>query len=390
MHPLFDCDDPILARAAWSRIAEPADQEAGALVQSLGPSAALRWLFGDRPEPMDERLSRARERWRPRLDGLDPKRELKALARLGGCLLTPEQPGWPSGLDDLGYRAPFSLWVRADRDTALGLGDRLRPAVAIVGTRASTAYGEMVTASIVSDLAERGVAIVSGGAFGIDAAAHRAALAVDGFTVAVMAGGVDRLYPLGNETLLKAVAAAGAVISELPPGAAPRRERFLSRNRLIAAMGAATVVTEAGWRSGSQRTANDAAELLRAVAAVPGPVTAAQSAGCHRLIRQGVATLVTGADEVRELMAPLGLVTLVEPTVGAGPIDGLAPNERLVFDSLPLRRSASLSALVSASGLPTPQVMASLARLERSGRAEQSGGTWRKAKMPANPAEPVR
>ncbi|MDR2565772.1 MAG: DNA-processing protein DprA [Bifidobacteriaceae bacterium] len=445
----FDIDDPALARAAWSRIAEPADRQAGALVQAVGPSAALRWLAGAPPErgrdgwldgigragldreaaqrgagppngpdgigqagldreaarrgegapdgPDGGRfpdapelfgwseatgggLARARERWRVRLEDLDPRRELHALAQLGGTLITPETAGWPTGLADLGPEAPFCLWVRGAEGAAARLDQLLTPAAAVVGARASTSYGEVVTVGLAGDLVARGVAIVSGGAFGIDAAAHRAALAQGGFTVAVMAGGVDRFYPAGNDGLLKAVAQEGAVVSELPPGAAPRRERFLARNRLIAAMALVTVVTEAGWRSGSQRTAAVAAELLRPVAAVPGPVTAASSAGCHRLIRQGVATLVTGADEVRELMAPLGLVTLAEPVGEAGPLDGLPPADRQVLDSLPVRRGATLTALVAASGLSTPQTMAALSRLERAGRAVQSDGGWRKAR----------
>ncbi|MDR3107900.1 MAG: DNA-processing protein DprA [Bifidobacteriaceae bacterium] len=395
----FDSDDPVLARAAWSRLAEPADRAAGVLVQAVGPARALAWLAGARNSAtieVDEwsagqgdggecpsALAAARQRWQTRLDGLDPRRELRALERLGGWLVTPEDPGWPAALDDLGAEAPFCLWLRGGPAVAAQLGESLTPAVAVVGSRAATSYGEAVTAALAGDLAARGIAIVSGGAFGIDAVAHRAALAQGGLTVSVMAGGVDRYYPLGNEALLKAVARDGAVISELPPGAAPRRERFLSRNRLIAALAQVTVVTESGWRSGSHRTAAVAAELLRPVGAVPGPVTAASSAGCHRLVRQGVATLVTGADEVRELMAPLGLVTLAEPAVTAGPLDDLAPLDRQVLDSLPLRRGATPTALVAASGVATPQVMAALGRLERAGRAVQAGGVWRKARLAA-------
>ncbi|MDR2380363.1 MAG: DNA-processing protein DprA, partial [Bifidobacteriaceae bacterium] len=314
------------------------------------------------------------------LEGLDPTRELRALGRLGGSLLVPGGRGWPEMLDDLGEAAPICLWVRGPAEIVQSLGDRLVGAVSVVGTRACTAYGESVTARLVEEAVGWGAAVVSGGAFGVDATAHRAALAAGGLTVAVMAGGVDRLYPAGNDRLLKAVAASGAVISEVPPGGAPRRERFLTRNRLIAALGAVTVVTEAGWRSGSHRTAHDAAALLRPVAAVPGPVTAAASAGCHKLIRDGVATLVTGADEVRELLAPLGQVELMDHDAVGGPLDGLGPADRQVFDSLPKVRGAALTAVVVASGLGTHDVMAALGRLERAGRVCQSGGLWRPAK----------
>jgi DNA processing protein len=380
----FDTDNPLLARAAWSRLIEPGDREAGALLAISQPGVALRAVAEG--VAVDEwrgivgpkAAARALERWRPRLEKLDPRRELRVLKSLGGTFLTPERPGWPAGLDDLGIERPVALWVWAPAEVAAQLGERLQPCVALVGSRASTAYGETITAQMVTDLVARGLAVVSGGAFGIDAAAHRACLAMGGFTVAVMAGGVDRLYPLANESLLRGIAEQGAVISELPPGSAPRRERFLARNRLIAALGSATVVVESNWRSGSHRTARSAAALLRPVGAVPGPITSASSAGCHKLVREGVATLVTGADEVRELVAPLGEVCLVEPDVGRGPLDGLAAPERQVFDTLPARRAATLTSIVTASGMSTPQVMAALGRLERAGRAAQSGGLWRR------------
>ncbi|MDR2347896.1 MAG: DNA-protecting protein DprA [Bifidobacteriaceae bacterium] len=392
----FDLDDPLLARLAWSRIAEPGDRDASALVRAAGPSTALRWLAAEPRDPAGGLsdgsarglsrigVARVRDRWRPRLEGLDPRGDLRALAALGGTVLAPGQPGWPPGLDDLGDAAPICLWVRAGDGVAETLGRRLTPAAAVVGTRASTAYGETVTGQIVTDLVGCGVAVISGGAFGIDAAAHRAALAGGGFTVAVMAGGLDRLYPAGNELLLRAVAKEGALISEVPPGAAPRRERFLQRNRLIAALAAVTVVAESGWRSGSHRTARDAADLMRPVAAVPGPVTAASSAGCHKLIREGVATLVTGGDEVRELMAPMGQAALLEPAGVAGLLDGLGPVDRQVLDALPRSRGAAPTAVVLASGLATHDVLGALGRLERAGRAVSAGGLWRRAAAPVS------
>ncbi|MDR1393204.1 MAG: DNA-processing protein DprA [Bifidobacteriaceae bacterium] len=323
-------------------------------------------------------LERARARWLPRLEGLDPGRELRAIEALGGGLLLPDDPGWPVGLNDLEDAAPFCLWVRSEAGLLDALGGCLTRAVAVVGMRACTAYGETVTAQIAADLVAHGVTVVSGGAFGVDAAAHRAALAAGGLTVSVMAGGVDRFYPAGNERLLGAVAAQGAVISELPPGAAPRRERFLQRNRLIAAITAVTVVTESGWRSGAHRTARDAAGLMRPVAAVPGPVTAASSAGCHKLIREGVATLVTNADEVLELAGPLGLVGQPEPETDWGVLDGMTASDRQIFDALPRSRGATPTAVVLAGGLSTAETMACLSRLERDGRAVYDNGLWRR------------
>ncbi|MDR1824411.1 MAG: DNA-processing protein DprA [Bifidobacteriaceae bacterium] len=392
--PVFDISDPQLALAAWSRIAEPADPDASVLVRQVGAVAALEWLVGEVGSAAAQRALAQRAagrrpaagteaalaRWLPRLEGLDPRRELRVLARLGGVLMHPGSPGWPAGLEDLNEVAPFALWVLAPDGVPATLGRRLAGAVAVVGARAATAYGESVTAAIAGPLAQAGHAIVSGGAYGIDAAAHRAALAVGGFTVAVMAGGLDRLYPPGNEALLRAVAAEGAVVSEVPPGSAPRRERFLDRNRLIAALAQVTVVTESGWRSGSHRTAAVAAELLRPVGAVPGPVTAASSAGCHRLIREGAATLVSDARDVMELARPAGQAPAALPGLDetSGVLDGLGVVERRVLDALPMRRPASVAAVTTACGLAPAQVLAALTRLERAGRAASSNGAWRR------------
>ncbi|MDR1151824.1 MAG: DNA-processing protein DprA [Bifidobacteriaceae bacterium] len=461
---VFDTGDPVLARAAWSRIAEPGDRDAGVLVRSLGPVAALEWLLeaadggrdgeaavvivgdgrgglngsehgvgsraagrggqaghgpgsdgihgggqgigagvGDGGERGNETrevgagvwdarergnetrevgagVRRAVARWRRRLEGLDPRRELRVVRGLGGRFVTPNDGDWPGGLNDLGDAAPLGLWAIGG-EAALGdLAGFLTPSVAVVGSRAATHYGETVTATMVSGLVERRVAIVSGGAFGIDGAAHRAALGHGGRTVAVMAGGVDRLYPAGNEEMLREVARSGAVVSEVPPGSAPRRERFLSRNRLIAALTSATVVVEAGWRSGARNTAGHAASLVRAVGAVPGPVTSASSAGCHRLVRDGIATLVADAADVMELAGPLVLdLGACEPEGPAGLLDNLDLAERHVLDSLPARGAARLESLTAAAGLSPRAVMAALGALERAGHVRRVGSMWARA-----------
>lgn len=308
----FDYTDQRLAAAAWSRIAEPGDQVAGALVAHLGVGGALDWLAHaagskqvDPVAGLDAAvLGGAVERWAPRLDGLDPRRELGVLDRLGGTLLVPGDVRWPARLGDLGTAAPFALWVRGDGDLA-----RLTTrSIAVVGARASTSYGEHVAAQITGGLTDRGFTVVSGGAYGIDAVAHRGALVAGGSTVAVMAGGVDRFYPQGNHDLLRRVTEAGAVVSEVPPGSAPVRQRFLARNRLIAALTCATVVIEAAPRSGALSTAAHAADLGRRVGAVPGPVTSIASSGCHQLLRDG-ATCVTDAAEVLDLANLAGTQT---------------------------------------------------------------------------------
>ncbi len=246
-----------------------------------------------------------------------------------------------------------------------------RGEVAIVGARAATGYGEHIAGEFAAELAGRKIAVVSGAAYGIDGAAHRAALAAGGLTVALVAGGVDRPYPAGHTELLRRIAATGLVVSEAPCGAAPTKWRFLARNRLIAALGGATVVVEAGWRSGSLNTAAHAAGLGRPLGAVPGPVTNGSSAGCHRILREMDARCVTTSAEVCEL---LGL-DVGEPTT---------PGERTddttrVVDALSSRAWRTVDDLARRSGMAPVDVSARLGLLALEGRAEAEGGTWRRA-----------
>lgn len=390
--PAFDLDDPVLARAAWSRIAEPGDQVAGALVEHLGAPGALTWLyesaadtsdgaFADLPQgatgPTVERVRRAVDRWRGRLPGLDPGRELRALDRLGGRLLVPGAPGWPTAVDALGDTAPLALWVRGNPDLA-GLSER---SVALVGARACTDYGRHVASDIASGLVDRRFTVVSGGAYGIDAAAHRGAIAAQGRTVAFLAGGVDRLYPVGNTDLLRAVEDEGSLVSEVPPGSVPSRVRFLQRNRLIAALARATVVVEAAWRSGALSTATHATALLRPVGAVPGPVTSMASGGCHQLLRSGKAVCVTDADEVAELAGNLGEDLAALRPRRAAPEDDLDETGKRLWDALPLRAHATVEGVARAAGLGIDETLGGLGHLELSGLAEQSGGRWRRARV---------
>ena len=404
----FDVADPVLARAAWSRLVEPGDVVAGTLVSYLGPAEALAWLVdavrdparalrGSALEPLGtevagDRLMEAVARWAPRLDRLDPRRELRVLDRFGGVLLVPDDPRWPARLSDLGPEEPFALWVRGEPDLA-ALAER---SVALVGARASSAYGEHVAADMAAGLADRGFTVVSGGAYGVDAAAHRGAVAGGAPTVAVLAGGVDRFYPPGNQDLLRRLAdGAGAVVSEVPPGSAPFRQRFLARNRLIAAASCATVVVEAAWRSGALSTARHAARLLRPLGAVPGPVTSATSTGCHLLLRDGAAVCVTDAAEVAELAGPFDAAAAppsVDPGSGVSAgrggarapregrrpaeVDALGERPRQVWDALPARSSAALDSLARAAGLSAAETLAGLGSLEQAGLVGQEGGRW--------------
>lgn len=362
--------DEHVARATWSRLAEPGDVMTQVVLRTVGTVESLEWLrtASDVPPALIERVAR----WRQRLELVDISRELKVARHVGAHIVIPGDREWPTALDDLGDEAPVALWVRGEIPP-------LDRAVALVGARAATRYGERVAADFAVGSIDRGIAVVSGGAYGIDAAAHRGALSgecADGATVAVLAGGVDRLYPAGNETLLHRIIQTGAVISELPPAAAPTRHRFLARNRLIAAMANATVVVEASFRSGARSTANHASRLLRPVGAVPGPVTSAQSAGCHAMMREGQATPVTTPDELAELIDSAGATPIAEPLVASGPLDDLPEDQARVFDALPARAAATIPSIASAAGLTESEVRGALGLLELAGKVRRSEHRW--------------
>lgn len=357
-------EDERLARAAWSRLSEPGDPRAAALVARLGPVEALRSVF--------ERAHAALEPFVARLRGLDVPRDCYVADRFGARVVIPGDPGWPSGCDDL-PAPPICLWVRGPaRLEALRSGS-----VAVVGARACTAYGEETAATLAAGIGMRGYTVVSGAAYGIDAAGHRGALAVDAPTVAVLAGGVERPYPAGNAELIDRIARTGAVISEVAPGSAPTRSRFLMRNRLIATMTAGTVVVEAGLRSGSLNTARTAAEHTRPVGVVPGPITSATSAGCHQACRDGYAVLVTDVDEVVELVGVYGGDAAVRSSAPSQPADHVDPVAKTVLAALPLRKATDVVTLAANAGVTIAQTIASLGQLELAGAAVRDGDGWR-------------
>ncbi|WP_458041684.1 MULTISPECIES: DNA-processing protein DprA [Bacteria] len=388
------------ARAIWSLISEPGDGVAGHLVAALGAEVALneiRSKASARRESRSMALTAGLRRWLPRLNGIavDGMFRTARFARLR--LVTPDDADWPRGLEDLGAHAPILLWVRG-RGEALSLRG---PRVALVGARASSAYGELVAGELAADLADRGVCVVSGAAFGIDGAAHRAALGTGGTTIAVLAGGVDRPYPTRHSEMIARIADHGAVIGEVAPGAAPTKSRFLERNRLIAAMSDATVVVEAGWRSGSLNTAGHAAALGRPLGAVPGPITSATSAGCHRMLREFDATCVTSAADIIELTGweTHPLQTAARPVArDAAGRDGM-PGERTqtdgsaehtpsssgttagrgVLDALGTRTRRSSDEIARRVGLAPTQVEAQLGLFELEGLVMREDGGWRRA-----------
>lgn len=393
-----------VARAALSRLFEPSDAVGLALVSVAGPLDALRIARGDITPGRDltRRLCEALDveqgstdvlvagltRWAPRLRDLAPERDLATLERLGGRLVVPESDEWPDALEDLQGAAPLCLWVRGP--SRIPASGRL---VALVGSRDSTNYGASATTDIASGLAGRGYTVVSGGAYGIDAQAHRAALAVPEAgpergappaTIAVLACGIDRYYPAGNEQLLRVIAERGLLISEVPPGSSPTRWRFLQRNRIIAALSAVTVVVEARWRSGALNTAHHAGGLGRPVGAVPGSVYSANSAGCHRLLRDGTAICVTDAADVAELAGPLGAEPSGDRAREEAALrkdqDGLTVPDLLLLDGLPVRASTTVDKLAQVAGLSVRDVISGLARLEIEGLATRTSEGWRRKK----------
>jgi DNA processing protein len=326
--------DEAYARAALTYLAEPADRWLSELIRLHGAASALSAIKSGRlPDggdaAMRRALRRALERWRVRLDELPTPGEVLAFRRSGIRLICPGDPEWPGQLADLGDAEPYALWLRGSADLRFNC---LR-SVAMVGSRAATAYGAYVAAEFAASVAARGWAVVSGGAFGVDASAHRGALGADGVTVAVLACGVDVTYPVGHAELLDAVAAQGVIVSEWPPGRTVSRLRFLVRNRVIAALATGTLVVEAGERSGAVNTARHARDLARPLMAVPGPVTSDQSAGCHRVIRDWQGTLVSTAAEVIEHLSPVGATiesTLRPPNApflaaSTAPVSPIAP-----------------------------------------------------------------
>jgi len=404
------------ARAALTYLAEPADQWLNGLISAHGATRTLEAIRSGRlPDPSgdlavprfrQQALQRSMERWRMRLDELPTPDEVIAFRTSGIRLICPGDPEWPEQLADLGLDQPYALWLRGTADLRFNC---LR-SVAVVGSRAATAYGSYVAAEFAASVAARGWAVISGGAFGVDASAHRGALGADGVTVAVLACGVDVPYPVGHTELFEAIAAQGVIVSEWPPGRTVSRLRFLVRNRVIAALATGTLVVEAGERSGAVNTARHARDLGRRLMAVPGPVTSDQSAGCHRIIREWQGTLVTTAAEVIEHLSPVGadLELTAAPAVTApavtdpassdagSPVDPPRPRSsrrrRLrpaldldamdlettqVLDAMPARGGMATTRIAQRAGMVPTTVVRCLATLAASGFIERCDEGWR-------------
>lgn len=301
----------------------------------------------------------------------------RAAAVCQARFVIPSDQEWPARLNDLNRATvagqtgpPLGLWVRGASLEELAGG------VAVVGARACTSYGERAAVTLAADLAAAGTPVISGLAFGVDAAAHRGALGVQGLTAAVVASGVDDPYPRANALLAQTVLGRGALVSELPPGARPTRHAFLARNRLIAALSEAVVVVEASSRSGAKNTASWGLGLGRHVMAVPGPITSSLSATPHRLIRDGDAVLVSSAQEILALLAPLESTAEPSGRGASRPLDSLAQHLREIRESVHTRESVTVADLAARTGQTMVEALANAAELVESGwlaEAEEGG-----------------
>ncbi|MFT0847808.1 DNA-processing protein DprA [Actinomycetaceae bacterium L2_0104] len=374
-----------LAAMAWTRLAEGEDVYATRLVDDLGYEKALDWLKEIQAgAPVRGEMRVQAERWAGRLDSGAFERDARLASRLGGFLM-PGDRNWPESLMDLDDKRPLGLWYHGDPEVLRRLS------VSIVGSRDATQYGKRIATDFAYELAEAGVAVVSGGAFGIDTAAHRGALSAGSQTVVVLAGGVDRPYPKQNAGLFGEILAAGGVlVSESPPGAQPLRHRFLSRNRIIAALGLATIVVEAPYRSGAISTARHALEIGRDVGAVPGPVSSPRSAGCHRLLRES-AICVTSSNDVAELLG----FDIIEAATREGSKRGTQASRQLTLelddplaghplavrirDALPVHSPCTVQKIAATAGVSVAEAIRGLGLLEMEGIAQNLREGWRLA-----------
>ncbi|WP_263165288.1 DNA-processing protein DprA [Streptomyces sp. SCSIO ZS0520] len=360
------------ARALLTRVIEPGDETGGRWIRRFGPCEVAERL-SRRAHPLPGVTGTRWEGLCKRAVHANPRQDLAAAHRAGARLVCPGDSEWPAQLDDLGDTRPLALWVRGGPFLRLWA---LR-SVALVGARACTEYGAHLAAGLASGLTERGWVVVSGGAYGIDGAAHRGALAAQGATAAVLASGVDQAYPRGHAELLNRIAEQGLLLSELPPGDHPTAGRFILRNRVIAALTRGTVVVEAAHRSGALATARSAQRLGRATIGVPGPVTSALSAGVHELLR-GEATLVTDAAEIIELVGGIGELA-PERRGPVVPRDLLAPQTARVLAALPGRGTATVEHIARGAATTNDEATTRLYELRSLGFAERAADGWKLA-----------
>lgn len=366
---MIDSDTRAWARStsralfALAHVCDPADQVIDAHRRQHGAGETLVRLVEGAIR------HRSREVYGLRWSRIDLDEEWARARTLGVQVLTPLDDAWPAALVDSRIAEPHVLWVLGSRN----LAEVSDLSVAIVGARACTHYGSDVARTWAADLAAGGVVIVSGGAFGIDVAAHSGALAAGGRTIVVTAGGVDVPYPRAHHGLFVAVQRRGCVVSETPLGLPVRRARFLTRNRLIAGMARGTLLVEAARRSGSLSTARHAEEFGRIVMAVPGPVTSGASVGCNQWIAERRAEVVVSSADVAALL------TGPDPRCTGDEEWRLPPALSSILDALPASGGSTLDDLVAASGMTRPQVARAVEELTALAAVVAGDGRWSRA-----------
>ncbi|MDG4823596.1 DNA-processing protein DprA [Asanoa sp. WMMD1127] len=393
---MAEVDEVRRARVALTMLAEPGTRAVHRLVARHGPAVALAMaMAGDLPD------KETRDAVAARLAAGDPRPAAEAALatgdRLGARLVVPEDDEWPAqvsclewafipGADrrvDKEMAPPLCFWVRGEWP----LAEAFERSVAIVGARAATQYGEHVATDLAYGLAEREWTVVSGGAFGIDAAAHRGALAAGGLTIAVLACGIDRVYPVAHTALFDRILETGLLVTEWPPGADPLRPRFLIRNRVIAAATRGTVLVEAAARSGATQTMRRALAVDRPAMVVPGPVTSAMSVGCHEMLRHESARLVASAAHVLEEVGRIGADLAPTPQGPEHPRDQLDDQAAFVLESIPRRGAVNPDALAVSAGVDIRTVLRKLTLLETLGFVVRRAGGYALAPPPRRPAE---
>ncbi len=371
--------DERLARVVLSRAAEPGDLTVASLLAQMSAPEVVR-IQRD-PKPDSELHARIAQ--------VDPERELAQADKQGIRFVIPQDPDWPSQLGDLAHGGvewlgmggpPVGLWVRGPLPL-----ERLQGSIAVVGSRSATSYGVNSAIDMAADIANDNRVVVSGAAFGIDEAAHRGAVAAGGATVAVLACGVDRAYPAAHKELLAHLGSHCAVISESPPGSSPTRLRFLTRNRLIAALTNGTVLVEAALRSGALNTAHWAQELSRVVMGVPGPITASQSEGVHHWIRNGGATLVTSGAHVLEMVSTSGEHLSATPRAPESERDRLTFTDQMVLEAVPLTQAADVVSIARVLGRHVRDTDNALRRLNQAGFVTMVEQRWRQVVAAKSP-----
>lgn len=372
-----------LDRLGLSLIVESGDPRLPALLSEHEPSEILAAAHG-------ASVRQVPASWLQRAQ-TSPQAEdvLNSAERAGLRWITPGDDEWPLGLSDLDYcepigeavGVPLGLWLRGNGD----LTELSQRSVCIVGARSCTTYGADMSRDLAAELSASNIHVISGAAFGIDAFAHRGALAADRPTIAVLAGGVDLAYPRAHAGLLDRIAHDGCLVSEQLPGARPLRRRFLTRNRIIAALGNGTVIVEAAARSGSLNTLNWADQLGRITMAVPGPATSSSSIGAHEAIRDGRAVLVARAGHIAEQLGGLGAEPAAEPARDETVYDQWSSAMRGVYDALDWKRAAGIGPISASAQIPADRTAEKLSILVANGYAGRIGDEWlllRRADVP--------